>query len=202
MFLCSGLKINFSKREVLPVNSKHITYLGKKIGRDPSSLYFYNYPPLISKIVGELETWMELPLSLSLFNMVSFAYLLYPLQTIPLLMKHKDIQKINKAGTAFIWRNKKTRLALSKLYLTSSDRGGGANFPNIRVYNISCLLRVGLDWIIQASKYTNCDLESAMVQPCNLSALLHSSLRSTPNHIKQNLLIQDTVIARSETRKN
>lgn len=54
---------------------------------------------------------------------------------------------------------------------------------------------MGLDWILQASKYTNYELESAMVQPYNLSALLHSSLRSTPNHIKQNLLIRDTVIA-------
>lgn len=61
--ICSGLKINFAKSEILPlgscnsqtwslsspfhINEKHITYLGIKIEKEPSSLYYLNYPPLI-----------------------------------------------------------------------------------------------------------------------------------------------------------
>lgn len=91
---CSGLRINFAKSEILPlgaptfrpwlssspfnINEKHITYLGIKIGKDPSSLYHLNYPPLISKIIGELEAWSNLPLSLfgrcALFKMVLLAF--------------------------------------------------------------------------------------------------------------------------------
>lgn len=48
----------------------------------------------------------KLPLSLfgraHLFKMVSFARLLYPLQTIPLLMKHAHVAKINAALQRFL----------------------------------------------------------------------------------------------------
>lgn len=66
--VCSGLRINFSKSEILPlyhawpppwtahstlsVAKTHITYLGIKIGKAPSSLYHLNYPPVISKSLG------------------------------------------------------------------------------------------------------------------------------------------------------
>lgn len=69
----SGLRINFSKSEVLPLSyarpppwtinftfsivKTHVTYLGIKIEKSPSTLYHLNYPPVISKIIGELENW-------------------------------------------------------------------------------------------------------------------------------------------------
>lgn len=79
----------------LPYSKTHITYLGIKIGELPCSLYHLNFPPVISKIINELETWAELPLTLfgrcHLYKMISFPKLLYPLQTIFLLLKHKDL---------------------------------------------------------------------------------------------------------------
>lgn len=42
------------------VAKSHITYLGIKIGKFPSSLYTFNYPSLIKRIVQELENWMDL----------------------------------------------------------------------------------------------------------------------------------------------
>lgn len=102
-------------------------------------------------------------------------------------MKHKNIQKITKLAITSLWHTGKPRIAMSKLYLPK-ERGRGANFPNIRVYNLSCLLRTGLDWILQVSKYINYYLVSALVHPYNLSALLHSYLKSIPDPIKHNLL--------------
>lgn len=98
----SGFMINFSKSEILPLNSTksknwiptsafsvashYITYLGFKIGKEPSTIYHLNFPPLFSKIKKGLEAWMNLPISLfgscHLCKIISFARLLYPLQTI------------------------------------------------------------------------------------------------------------------------
>lgn len=98
----------YSKSEILPLDSipKHswmpsypfslaksyITYLGVKIVNIP---YTLNYPSLIQKLIQELENWLDLPLSLlgrcHLFKIFSFVCLLYPLQTTPLLLKHKDV---------------------------------------------------------------------------------------------------------------
>lgn len=211
--LCSGLRINYNKSEILPLGPTsnlpwtshspftiakyHITYLGIKIGKIPSSLYTLNYPPLINKIIQELKNWMDLPLSLlgrcNLFKMVSFARLLYPLQTIPLLLKHKDIQLLNKATSKFIWRQKRLCITLTKLHLPRSK--GGICLPNIKVYNLACLLRIGLDWIQRASRYSNYSLEAAVSHPYSLVVLLHCQWKYLGPDLQHNLLLRDTVIA-------
>lgn len=110
-------------------------YLGINIGKHPSTIYPLNYHPLISKIVMELEAWQNLPLSLidrcHLIKMVSFARLLYPLQTLPCPLKHADVNKLNTAFTRFIRLGKRQRIVLVKLNLLKSE--GRLNFPNVRV---------------------------------------------------------------------
>lgn len=179
------------------------SYLGIKIGKTPSSLYNLNFTPVISRIINELETWMDLPISLfgrcQLFKMVSFARLLYPLQTIPLLLRHKEVQSLQRTLSKFLWQGRRPRISVHKLFLPRSE--GGANLPNIRVYNLSCLLRICLDWILQTSRYSNFDLEAQMVTLYCLPALLHSKLRSIPPHLQHNLLIRDTLIAWREVRQ-
>lgn len=217
--LCSGLRINYTKSEILPIGShsapkwthqsifpvakSHITYLGIKIGKLPSSLYHLNYPPLVSKITQELNTWMDLPLSLlgrcHLIKMVSFARLLYPMQTIPLLLHHKDVISLNNAISKFLWQNKRPRIALKKLYLPR--REGGISLPHIRMYNLACLLRTSLDWITQSSRYSNFSLESHMAHPYSLVALLHCRWKSVPSPHQHNLLLRDTAVAWRESRK-
>lgn len=132
--------------------------------------------------------------------MVSFPKLLYPLQTIPLLLQHKDFQQLQKALTTFLWRGRRPWVSLQKWYLPK--REGRANLPKIRIYNLSCLLRGGvrLDWT-RASGYSNYDLKSLMVAPCGLSALLHCRIRSLPPLLKCNLLIRDTLLGWREIRK-
>lgn len=112
-------------------------YLGLRIVRTPQSLYSLNYTPLITKIVKDLETWKNLPISLlgraHLFKMNSFAKLLFPLQTLPLQLQTSDIRKLNIALTHFLWQRKRAKIALSKLWLPKSE--GGLNLSNIKIYN-------------------------------------------------------------------
>lgn len=146
---------------------------------------------------------MDLPISFfgrcHLFKMVNFARLLYLLQTIPLLLRHKEVQSLQRTLSKFLWQRQRRRISVQKLFLPRSE--GGANLPNIRVYNLSCLLRVCLDWILQTSQYSNFDLEAQMVTPYCLPALLHSKLRSIPPHLQHNLLIRDMLIAWREIRQ-
>lgn len=103
------------------LENAHTTYLGIKVGREPSSLYYQNYPPLIAKIIQELDMWANLPLPLMgrahLIKMISFARLRFPLQTLPFLLKRKDVNRINMAMQSFLWKEKRARIHIQKLYL-------------------------------------------------------------------------------------
>lgn len=41
--------------ELLKLAENYRTYLGIKVGRKPSSLYHFNYLPLIARIIRELQ---------------------------------------------------------------------------------------------------------------------------------------------------
>lgn len=117
-----------------PIAKSSITYLSINLYR-------------IQKIGNELEIWMDLCISLvgrcHLFNMVSFTRLLYPLQAIPLLLKHKNVTLLNKVFTFYFVVEQET--TNSFMYLPKSE--GGVNLPNIRLYNLACLLHTGVNWI-------------------------------------------------------
>lgn len=87
-----------------------------------------------------------------------------------------------------------------KLHLPRSERG--ICLPNIRAYNIACLLQIGLDWLSKFSHYSNYLSESTMALPYSLAALLHCKWKSIPSALQQNLLLWDTAIAWRETRKS
>lgn len=76
---------------IFPVAKEHIKYLGIRIGKTPASLYNLKITTLIDKVIRELQAGKNLPLSLfgrtHYFKINSFAKLLYPLQTIPLLIR-------------------------------------------------------------------------------------------------------------------
>lgn len=74
--------------------------------------------------------------------------------------------------------------------------------PNTRVHNLACLLRVGLDKITWSSSYSNYELESQMVEPFDLTTLLHCRVQCLPLNMKNNLLIQDTCGLEENKEKN
>lgn len=67
--------------------------------------YTLNFAPIIDKITKELNAWKDLPLLLFgrayLYKMLSFPKLLYPLQTILLLLRSNDVKRLNKTLILF-----------------------------------------------------------------------------------------------------
>lgn len=216
----SGYAANVSKSEILElgpkntvnlwhelgttikVASKNITYLGIKIGKSSDTIYSLNYP-LIDKIVTDIYRWMHLPLFLMgrchLARMMGFSSLLYPMPTLPLLLKHVDVNRLNSAFVRFIWAGKCPRIALHKLM--SSTVEGGINFPNLRGYNLSCLMRHVLDWFHETSGSSNWEQESELATTWSLISLAHTVFSQVPIHIKHSVTLRNTITAWKETRK-
>lgn len=130
------------------------------------------------KIIRELETWKDLPLSLfgraNLFKIASFSKLLYPLQTIPLVITRHDISRLYKVLSNFLWRSKRPRLALHKLWLPRGEVG--LNLPNIKIYNLTCLLHHAMYWLTYSSIYSKRVLENAVASPWDPVAIIHTPL--------------------------
>lgn len=216
--LSSGLRINVAKSELLMfhmgnwvletplpdlpvmITTNHIRYIEILIGRTPGSLYDLNYSKLIHKMVRELEGWSHLPLSFlprcHLLKMI----LLYPMQTIPLLLKHADINKMTSAYLEFVWGGKRPCIALKKLMLPISM--GGLNVPDIRSYKLASLLRDCADWIKVTSYYSNMGVEAALAAPWPLANLLHTKFSCLPRSVRTSLLLKDTIAAWKICRKS
>lgn len=90
---------------------------------------------------------------------MSFPKLLYPLQTIPLLSKQLDVNRLVSAFISFIW---------------NGGGGMGINLPDIRLYNLASLLRHSIDWVKNTDVHSNLAMESSLVTPWSLAALLHT----------------------------
>lgn len=142
-----------------------------------------------------LTLWKMSPLQ----NGILCEVTLFSTNSPPILLKHSDVLKIHKALLTFLWQGKRPRIALQKLCLPTSE--GGAGLPNLRFYNLACLLRQGLNWLPRKSRYINYILESALVSPLILQAIIHSK-KTLPAHLKSNLLIRDIVIARREVSRH
>lgn len=135
-----------------------------------------------------------------LYKMVSFSQLLYAMQTIPLLIKHKDFQILNIALVAFLWHQKKTKktcITLTKLYLPRSEEG---NYRSFRLYNLCCLVGL-LPWLAP----TNFTIHYQQSGICYGLAIWFCC-NSTKHHVASflpptNLLIRDMVITSKESRK-
>lgn len=76
-------------------------------------------------------------------------------------MKHAHVAKINAALQRFLWQGKRARISLPDLCIPKCE--GGLGLPNIRLYNMACLLRYAIDWISLSLQYTNVHLEEAIV---------------------------------------
>lgn len=118
--------------------------------------------------------------------MLGFAWLLYPLHTLPLLLRYIDVKKLNQTFTRFIWAGKKPCFALHSLMMTRAKGG-----LNLRGYKVSCLLWHVLDWI---SHFSNWELKLDLAYPWLPLSLLHTSYSDLLTQIKSSALLLDTII--------
>lgn len=175
----------------IQVAHSYITYLGIKIGRHTGSIYPLNYPPLWQNPEGT-KKW-------STVMMISFARLLYPLQTIPVLLRYKDIATFNSALTKFIWAGKWPCISLKKLQASSLQ--GGLNLPQLRGYNIACLSRHWLDWMHGTQYYSNREMEESLTVGWSLVGLLHAKFSMLPTSVKTPTLLRDLLVMWKELQK-
>lgn len=122
--------------------------------------------------------------------MLSFPQLLYPMQIIPLLIKQLDINKLNLAFTDFIWASKTAHISLKKLMTKAK---GGIHLLNVCKYNLTSILRNGLDCIQGTNYFSNIHLESSLVAPWSLGALLHTRFMAIPKPLRTSLILHNTV---------
>lgn len=113
------------------------------------------------------------------------------MQTIPLLLKHLDINKINSAFSSFIWASKRPRISLKKLMLIKDK--GGLHFPDICKYNLARILKHGLDWLKGTNHYSNIPLESELVAPWSLGVMLYTRFAIISKLLRASLILIDTV---------
>lgn len=82
--------------------------------------------------------------------------------------------------------------------LVSPRRKGGANLPNVRVYNLAHLLYRARLVMFPIPLFK---LDSEMVIPYSLGVLLHSKLNQITTNHQHNLLVKETIISWRETCK-
>lgn len=71
---------------------------------------------------------------------------------------------------------------------------GGITLPDIRQYNLASLFRRSIDWVINSDLYFNINLETSLVAPWFLMALLHTKY-SVPREVRSSQLLEDTTMA-------
>lgn len=121
------------------------------------------------------------------------------MQTLPVLIKHSDINKLNSVFLKFTWGGRRPCIALQKLMLPKEDRS--FNFPNLRGYNLAYLLRYVVDWFQTANCFSNWKLESKLASPWPLTSLLHTDFSALPQRIKSSVTLRDTIISWKEVCK-
>lgn len=89
-------------------------------------------------------------------------------------------RKIDSSLSAFLWKNKKPRIALSSLRKPKSS--GGENFPDFRLYHKSFSLCQASKWLISdPSPFTPLWLliEQTLLLPFSFKELLHFSVKTS-----------------------
>lgn len=207
----SGYKINYLKSEAMSLSKQNpcvsadaspfrwspsgFTYLGIHITPLLPDLYKANFVPLVRRIKQDLARWTGLPLSLfgrvHLFKMNILPRLLYPFQMVPILLTRTSYKELNSALISFLWRNKGSRLKLSRLQLPVGM--GGLAVPNIKLYQLACQCRYIRDWFQEDPESTWLDIESEKTFPIPLKNILYTSKERASSAIKGDFLLQNTL---------
>lgn len=137
-------------------------YLGIHVTPTFSQVFKSNYPHLLNSIKADLDHWAPLPLPrlgrIALIKMNVLPRLLYPLQTIPLLLSNKVIKVLEGWPSSITWSKRRPRFKMIKLQMPGWD--GGLDVPNVRFYQLASHLQVITSWYNQDPASTLNEIES------------------------------------------
>uniref|UniRef100_A0A3Q2D9Y0 Reverse transcriptase domain-containing protein n=1 Tax=Cyprinodon variegatus TaxID=28743 RepID=A0A3Q2D9Y0_CYPVA len=132
-----------------------LKYLGIHITPRTSQLYSGNINPIITHIKDRLLKWKKLSISflgrVNLIKMIILPKLIYPVSMLYLFFDSKDLARINKAISEFIWAGRKPKIKIEVLQLPRTL--GGWGLPKVENYVLSIHARNISLWAIQ--KNTN-----------------------------------------------
>lgn len=159
----SGLKINWSKSHILPLDavvrtSRQMTlplqwcsvirYLGIEVTRYIPDFQPMNISPMIDYICVKTRSWAGLPLSVvgrvNLVKMILLPKILYVTQQSPIYLPRSLFSKINSILNSFVWREGRARMPW--LAMQNPWDYGGMAVPDTRLYYFSAQLGQVMHW--------------------------------------------------------
>lgn len=208
----SGYKINATKSTIMFLKSSErstpplhtpfrniqdsFTYLGVKITPTIETLVPTNYDPIVESVIGSIDRWNSLPLSMigriNILKMNTLPKLLYLFQTIPLAPPTNFFAKMKQIFCNFIWNNRRPRLRMTLLYLPY-DRGG-LGVPFLQGYYWAAQLRAAAYWFDTTSLPTWVRIEESTTSKIPLKLYLHSAKLSILKKLTSNPFVKHTVI--------
>lgn len=160
----SNFKINFEKSALLPShvpsvlarslqhiypfiwNRDSLVYLGVHISADQKLLYDLNYGSLLTGIIGGMKKWKGQYLTwfgrVSSIEMNILPRIIYILHMVPIKLPETLFRQIRKSFVAFVWNDRRPRLAYDILHRSKAE--GGLGLPDITLYyKAMALVRTG-----------------------------------------------------------
>lgn len=153
----SGLKINWGKSQVLPIDTfpptefqatlplqrvDTIKYLGINTSKNPADYITLNIKPLYSLIKTKTQSWTRLPLGvwgrINLIKMILLPKILYILWHTPTYIPLKHFKIMESLLKPFVWGKNRHKIAWQTLK-NPTDMGGTA-LPDLNHYYIASQL--------------------------------------------------------------
>ena len=150
-YYSSGMEINYNKTTLYRIGSlkssnamlytqenikwsnEDIVVLGVTVSHDQDSMLRKNYSPIITKCSSVLQGWSSRGLSLFgrivVVNTLIASLFIYKFAVLPNLPSNM-LRQVNSIISAYLWNNKKAKIALHTLQL--SKKSGGAGLVNLK----------------------------------------------------------------------
>uniref|UniRef100_A0A8C5M4V5 Reverse transcriptase domain-containing protein n=1 Tax=Leptobrachium leishanense TaxID=445787 RepID=A0A8C5M4V5_9ANUR len=181
----SGYKVNITKSEAVAthmsqgdldtirgaypirVSPTSIDYLGIALPSNPGDLYDKNFPPLLSQLKKDLESWSKYAISwvgrVHCIKMNVLPRLLFFFQALPCALPSEDIRLLQSTIDHFIWQGKRHRIARATLYRPKD--AGGLGLPCLFSYYYAAQLAQIVAWHSPRGLHRWVDLERTLMHP-------------------------------------
>ena len=221
--LASGYKINFSKSELFPINSKALTmsfdtcefkvatgpltYLGVKVTRSYKDLFKFNFKPLLDQASKDTSRWSTLPLSLAgrinSVKMVILPKFLFLFQTVPIFLPKSYFKELDKCISTFIWN--KTVPRVRKSVLEKRKINGGLALPNFLYYYWAANIHKVIVWyntFLEGEGPNWSRMEQQACSPVSLVSVLCGPLPIAVCTHTENPIVRGTLRIWTQLRKH